>query len=115
MTDNGTPALSDTNSFTLTVNEVNVAPVLTVPASQTISELVAFSANATATDADLPAQTLTFALVERADRIDGVAGGRDCLDTDRSPRSRHVSGAGQGDRQRHAGFECDQQLHPHGQ
>ena len=63
MTDSGTPALSVTNSFTLTVNEVNVAPVLTVPASQTISELVAFSANATATDADLPANTLTFALV----------------------------------------------------
>ena len=34
-----------------------------VPGNQTINELVAFSANATATDADLPAQTLTFALV----------------------------------------------------
>ena len=63
MTDSGTPALSVTNSFTLTVNEVNVAPELTLPANQTISELVAFSANATATDADLPANTLTFALV----------------------------------------------------
>jgi hypothetical protein len=31
VTDNGTPALSVTSSFTLTVNEVNVAPVLTVP------------------------------------------------------------------------------------
>ena len=63
VTDSGTPALSVTNSFTLTVNEVNVAPVLTVPASQTISELVAFTASATATDADLPANSLTFALV----------------------------------------------------
>lgn len=63
VTDTGSPALSVTNSFTLTVNEVNVAPVLTVPANQTISELVAFSANATATDADLPANNLTFALV----------------------------------------------------
>src|SRR4029078_5045378 len=63
VTDSGTPALSVTNSFTLTVNEVNVAPVLTVPTSQTITELAAFSANATATDADLPAQTLTFTLV----------------------------------------------------
>src|SRR6185436_8304927 len=63
VTDSGTPSLSVTNSFTLTVNEVNVAPVLTVPTSQSISELVAFSANATATDADLPANSLTFALV----------------------------------------------------
>ena len=38
MTDNGTPALSVTNNFTLTVNEVNVAPVLTVPGNQTINE-----------------------------------------------------------------------------
>src|SRR2546425_11858755 len=29
VTDNGTPALSATNSFTVTVNEVNSAPVLT--------------------------------------------------------------------------------------
>ena len=63
MTDNGTPALSATNNFTLTVNEVNVAPVLTMPANDTISELNNFTANATATDVDLPAQTLTFALV----------------------------------------------------
>ena len=88
MTDNGTPALSVTNSFTLTVNEVNVAPVLTVPTSQTINELVAFSANATATDADLPAQHPDLRPGQRADRIDGVAIGRDCLDADRGARSR---------------------------
>jgi hypothetical protein len=63
VTDNGSPALSVTESFTLTVNEVNVAPVLTVPGNQTINELVAFSANAVATDADLPANNLTFGLV----------------------------------------------------
>src|SRR6185436_9618038 len=63
VTDNGTPALSVTNSFTLTVNEVNVTPVLTVPDDATINELVAFSDNATATDADLPANSLTFSLV----------------------------------------------------
>src|SRR5439155_188304 len=37
--DNGSPALSATNSFTVVVNEVNSAPVLTVPANQTINEL----------------------------------------------------------------------------
>jgi hypothetical protein len=55
--------LSVTNSFTLIVNEVNVAPVLTVPTNQTISELTLYTNNATATDADLPANPLTFALV----------------------------------------------------
>src|SRR5205823_5268010 len=63
VTDNGVPALSVTNTFTVTVNEVNLAPVLTVPADQTINEQTSLSVNATATDADLPANSLTFALV----------------------------------------------------
>src|SRR6185369_8586786 len=63
VTDSGTPALSVTNTFTLTVNDVNAAPVLAVPSDQTINELVAFGANVTATDADLPGNSLTFALV----------------------------------------------------
>src|SRR5262249_61400748 len=51
-------------AITLTVTEVNAAPVLAnVPASATIPELAAYSFTATATDADLPAQTLTFSLV----------------------------------------------------
>ena len=61
--DDGTPSLSATNSFQLTVNEVNSAPVLTVPTNQTISELVLWTGNATATDTDLPPNNLTFALV----------------------------------------------------
>src|SRR5206468_5894311 len=36
VTDDGTPALSATNSFTVVVNEVNSAPTLTVPSDQTI-------------------------------------------------------------------------------
>src|SRR5213078_1450703 len=63
VTDNGVPALSATNSFTVTVREVNVAPVLSVPADQTIDEQTSLSVSASATDADLPANTLTFALV----------------------------------------------------
>ena len=54
---------TDTYSFTITVNEVNVAPVLTVPTNATLNELATYSGNATATDVDLPANTLTFALV----------------------------------------------------
>ena len=61
--DDGVPSLSATNSFTLTVNETNSAPMLTLPADQTIDELVPWSTNATAADADLPPNTLTFELV----------------------------------------------------
>jgi hypothetical protein len=62
VTDNGTPVLSATNSFTVVVSEVNSAPVLTVPANQTINELSALVVTNTASDSDLPANTLTFSL-----------------------------------------------------
>src|SRR6266498_2834323 len=39
VTDNGTPALSASNSFTVTVNEVNSAPTLPGIVSQTVNEL----------------------------------------------------------------------------
>src|SRR5439155_469778 len=49
------------------VNDVTSAPVLAgVPASATIPELAAYSFTATATDSDLPTQTLTFSLVGAA-------------------------------------------------
>jgi hypothetical protein len=68
VTDTNPPAvnaksLSVTNSFILTVNELNAAPVLTVPATQTINELTTLTVTNTATDADIPANTLTFSLV----------------------------------------------------
>src|SRR5436189_25422 len=63
VTDNGVPALSATNSFTVTVTEVNLAPVLSVPADQTIAEQTAQGVTASATDADLPANTLSCAVL----------------------------------------------------
>src|SRR5262249_10874285 len=52
-------------AVTLTVSEGNVAPVLAgVPGAATIPELVPYGFTATATDADVPAQTLTFSLVD---------------------------------------------------
>src|SRR5206468_3106582 len=39
VTDNGTPVLSATNSFTVTVNEVNTAPLLTGQTNRTINDL----------------------------------------------------------------------------
>ena len=62
VTDNGSPNLSDTKSFTVIVNEVNIPPVLTVPTNQIVDELTALNISASATDSDIPANTLTFSL-----------------------------------------------------
>jgi hypothetical protein len=62
VTDDGSPPASDTRSFTVVVNEVNRAPVLTVPADQSLDELITLVVTNTATDPDLPANTLTFSL-----------------------------------------------------
>ncbi len=63
-TDDGTPPLFDQKSFTVTVNEVNVAPTLIgVPATATTDELTELKFDVDATDPDIPAQTLAFSLV----------------------------------------------------
>jgi uncharacterized protein (UPF0179 family) len=62
VTDNGTPALNDTEAITVTVTEVNVAPILAVIGNRTVAEGSLLSFTATATDADVPANTLTFTL-----------------------------------------------------
>ncbi len=61
--DNGTPALGHTTSFSVTVNEVNVAPQLVLPAAQNIAEQVELVFTISGTDADLPANALTYELV----------------------------------------------------
>jgi uncharacterized delta-60 repeat protein len=61
--DSGTPALSATNSFTVTVNEVNSAPTLLVIADRPVNELATLTVTNTATDTDLPANTLTYQLL----------------------------------------------------
>src|SRR5262249_35249409 len=62
VTDNGAPSLSDTRSFIVAVNESNSAPVLAPIADQTINEGGTLTLTATATDPDVPANNLTFAL-----------------------------------------------------
>lgn len=64
VTDNGSPALDDYETITVTVGEVNVAPVLSgVPSTTvTVDEGATVTFDADANDADLPAQTLTFSL-----------------------------------------------------
>src|SRR5262249_7086232 len=62
VTDNGSPPLSDTKTFNVVVNEVNSAPSLAAIVNQTINEGSTLSLTATATDPDVPANTLTFSL-----------------------------------------------------
>src|SRR5260221_740354 len=62
VTDNGTPPLSDTKSFTVMVNEVNSPPILTAIANYTIDEGVSLTFTNTANDPDLPANALSFSL-----------------------------------------------------
>ncbi|HXJ58151.1 MAG TPA: putative Ig domain-containing protein, partial [Verrucomicrobiae bacterium] len=61
--DNGTPSLSATQSFKVFVDEVNSPPTLNPIADQTIAELTTLNVTNVAGDMDMPAQTLTFALV----------------------------------------------------
>jgi hypothetical protein len=62
VTDDGLPSLSDAETITVTVNEVNTAPILNAIRDQTINEGATLSFNALASDSDVPAQTLTFSL-----------------------------------------------------
>jgi parallel beta-helix repeat protein len=62
VTDNGTPNLADSESITVTVGEVNVAPVLGFIGNRAVDELTLLSFTATASDSDVPANTLTFSL-----------------------------------------------------
>jgi len=76
VTDNGTPPLSDTGSFTVMVSEINSVPALVVPPDQTIDELNTLVVTNTAGDADLPANTLSFSLVSAPSGVslDAVTG-----------------------------------------
>ncbi|MDA1277644.1 MAG: putative Ig domain-containing protein [Verrucomicrobia bacterium] len=75
VTDNGTPNLTVLRTFQSTVNEINVAPVLILPPSQSISEESAFSAMATATDSDLPTNTWSFELISGPSGLAVAPGG----------------------------------------
>jgi hypothetical protein len=63
VTDNGTPPRSATNSFTVVVTEVNAAPVLPSQTNRIILKLTSLLVTNTATDADIPANVLTYSLL----------------------------------------------------
>ncbi len=62
VTDNGSPPLSATQSFTITVLQSNLPPVLAAIADQTNFELTTLTFTNVATDPNTPAQTLMFSL-----------------------------------------------------
>lgn len=62
VTDNGSPPLTDSEIITITVGEVNTAPVLANIGNRTMSVGQTLSFTAMGTDSDLPSQTLAFSL-----------------------------------------------------
>ena len=63
VTDNGVPPLSATNSFTVVVNEVNAAPVLTTAIrNYTVTAGATLVFTNTAIDSDIPTNSLTYVL-----------------------------------------------------
>ncbi len=60
VSDNGTPALSDSKSFSVTINEVNDPPLIAQLQAQSVQELSLFSITATATDPDSPPSPISF-------------------------------------------------------
>jgi len=65
--DNGSPSMCDEEQITVTVSEVNVAPVLAEIGNKSVAELALLSFNASASDADIPVQTLVFSLADGAE------------------------------------------------
>jgi hypothetical protein len=66
VTDNGSPSLSATQTFMITVNEVNQAPTIQSPGQFQLLLGQTLNFNASAADSDLPTQTLSFSLDENA-------------------------------------------------
>ena len=56
--------LTATNTFTVTVREVNLAPTLPAQADRSVNELETMTVVNTAGDTDLPANGLSYVLTE---------------------------------------------------
>ena len=62
VTDDGVPSLDDFETITITVNDVNLPPVLAAIGAQSVEEGSPLTFTASATDPDLPANNLSFSL-----------------------------------------------------
>jgi hypothetical protein len=62
VTDSGVPVLSDAETISITVREVNSAPVLNPIGNKIVNESTLVTFTATAVDTDDPVQTLTYSL-----------------------------------------------------
>ncbi|HWX19055.1 MAG TPA: Ig-like domain-containing protein, partial [Candidatus Binatia bacterium] len=62
VTDTNVPPLGQTNSFTVTVLESNSPPVLPIQTNRTLVGLAMLVVTNTATDSDIPTETLTYVL-----------------------------------------------------
>ena len=62
VTDDGAPPQKSSQGFTVTVNEVNKAPVLSPIGNKSTAEETALTFTVSASDDDLPAQTLTYSM-----------------------------------------------------
>ncbi|MGB7861273.1 MAG: Ig-like domain-containing protein, partial [Acidimicrobiia bacterium] len=63
VTDDGSPVAEDRETITVTVSEVNTAPVLAPIPSQTVDEETLLNFTANAPDSDLPANSISYSLV----------------------------------------------------
>ena len=63
VTDDGTPQLGATNSFSVIVHEINVAPVLLGQADRAIAGLTPLVVTNAAADSDIPTNVLSYSLV----------------------------------------------------
>ena len=73
--DDGSPVLCDEEAITVHVNEVNVAPVLGAIGDKSVDEETELTFTATASDHDIPVQTLAFSLVDAPAGASITAGG----------------------------------------
>src|SRR5262249_36114698 len=63
VTDSGNPSLKATNSFTVTVTELNTSPLLPSQGPRVANELTQLMVSNTASDSDVPANSLSYQLV----------------------------------------------------
>jgi hypothetical protein len=69
VTDDGSPTLNDTATITINLNDLNDNPLFTSPSNVSVPENEVTVQTITASDEDLPAQPLTYAITGGADEL----------------------------------------------